>query len=156
MYPLSRVIACLVSISVPVVLAQSSLANIKPAAAAVEHSSPAGVPLQPPEIQQVTEDVIRYILSDPETAKYAKHFVFDNITTERKDPVRHVPCKSFPGYDSWPELVIWDVFNRLLDGALVPTVPIAAPCYDTKWGGKSEAKCTNVINNFTNPLFQYA
>lgn len=39
-------------------------------------------------------------------------------------------CKVFPGDAEWPSEAAWDVLNRTLGGALIKTVPIAAPCYN--------------------------
>ncbi|KAL2267407.1 hypothetical protein VTJ83DRAFT_4684 [Remersonia thermophila] len=38
-------------------------------------------------------------------------------------------CKSFPGDPSWPSDATWSRFNATLGGALIKTVPLAAPCY---------------------------
>ncbi|KAF4609837.1 hypothetical protein G7Y89_g15786 [Cudoniella acicularis] len=38
-------------------------------------------------------------------------------------------CKVFPGDPEWPSDAIWTAFNSTLGGALIKTVPIAAPCY---------------------------
>ena len=39
-------------------------------------------------------------------------------------------CKVFPGDAAWPADDVWDIFNDLLGGALIKTVPIASSCYN--------------------------
>lgn len=39
-------------------------------------------------------------------------------------------CKVFPGDSAWPADDVWDIFNDLLGGALIKTVPIASSCYN--------------------------
>ncbi|KAI0758134.1 FAD/FMN-containing isoamyl alcohol oxidase MreA [Fomes fomentarius] len=39
-------------------------------------------------------------------------------------------CRCFPGDTCWPTLSEWDRLNETLDGKLVATVPLAAPCHD--------------------------
>jgi hypothetical protein len=63
-------------------------------------------------------------------------------------------AKTFPGDPNWPKDIVWDVFNLMLGGALIPTKPIAASCYDSQWGKKKNAaKCTDIISNFTDAYF---
>jgi hypothetical protein len=45
--------------------------------------------------------------------------------------------------------------RRTSSGALVPTVPIAASCYNTQWGSKDVTECSNVMANSTIPLFHH-
>lgn len=40
-------------------------------------------------------------------------------------------CKTYPDDSRWPSDSIWELFNDLLGGALVKTVPYAAPCYQS-------------------------
>ena len=58
-------------------------------------------------------------------------FNFANATTADASSARRSAqnCKVFPGDPEWPADYIWDIFNVLLGGALIKTVPIAAPCY---------------------------
>ncbi|ORY16065.1 hypothetical protein BCR34DRAFT_622478 [Clohesyomyces aquaticus] len=59
-------------------------------------------------------------------------------------------CKSFPGDAEWPTQSAWNAFNASINSALIRTVPIAAPCYDTKWGPKDTARCNEIVGKFTN------
>jgi hypothetical protein len=38
-------------------------------------------------------------------------------------------CKVFPGDASWPGDVKWSLLNHTVGGALIKTIPVAAPCY---------------------------
>lgn len=62
-------------------------------------------------------------------------------------------CKVFPGDAAWPSPEEWDAFDELLDGALLKTVPIAAPCYQN-WGVYDAGKCEALIGNWTSPYTQ--
>ncbi|KAL8423851.1 hypothetical protein RB596_003896 [Gaeumannomyces avenae] len=64
-------------------------------------------------------------------------------------------CRAFPGTDSWPTQSAWDALNSTLGGALIPTVPAAAPCY-RDWGNYDAEKCAAVVANWTNPYFHEA
>ncbi|CAG8948804.1 hypothetical protein HYFRA_00001927 [Hymenoscyphus fraxineus] len=39
-------------------------------------------------------------------------------------------CRVYPGDLLWPNTIIWTQFDVLLGGALIKTVPLAAPCYN--------------------------
>lgn len=39
-------------------------------------------------------------------------------------------CKVFPGDAAWPADDVWDIFNDLLGGGLIKTIPIASSCYN--------------------------
>jgi len=156
-----RVATCfLLLISPAAILGQSSsLPDVEPAAAFVPAASPAGAPLQEAERLQLTDAVIERLTTEEGVSEYVEYFAFDDSTAASDVRVRRAAsasCKTFPGDSEWPQEFVWDVFNALLGGALIPTKPIAAPCYDTQWGKKDSAKCTDIANNFTNPLFHEA
>jgi hypothetical protein len=133
--------------------------NIEPAATMVPTVFAAGAPLQHSETVQLTDRVVERLFTDNSTADFARYFSFDNSTgisaTRTRGATSHA-CRTFPGDPNWPEKPVWDILNVLLGGALIPTVPIAASCYDTQWGKKDATECTNVANNFTDPLFHHA
>jgi hypothetical protein len=64
-------------------------------------------------------------------------------------------CKILPGDADWPTQSAWNVFNASVNGALIRTVPIAAPCYDTEWGPKDTARCDEIVSKFTTSSLQY-
>ncbi|XDG10326.1 hypothetical protein ABKA04_009941 [Annulohypoxylon sp. FPYF3050] len=53
-----------------------------------------------------------------------------NITTRRG-------CRSIPGDTSWPTPEQWNLLNQTVDGNLIATIPIAAPCHRTLFGQPS-------------------
>lgn len=150
---MQRSTTLLLALSPLLTLVQASAVDgIEPAAATVPDTPAAGAPLQAAEKLQLTDEVIERLETEEATSDYAKYFKFGNGDA----PAYSASCKTFPGDDAWPKDTTWDMFNVLLDGALIPTKPIAASCYDTRWGKKDAAACSDVINNFTSPLFHSA
>ena len=130
----------------------ASFSSIDPAATSVPYVVLSGAPLQAAETLQLSDAVTSRIANDEATKEYAQYFAFDNSTID--NAARSLaPCKAFPGDLTWPINLVWDVFDALLGGALIPTIPIASSCYDTKWGKKDPTECASVASNFTNPLF---
>ncbi|KAI2615846.1 FAD binding domain protein [Hypoxylon sp. NC1633] len=58
-------------------------------------------------------------------------------------------CKTYPGDYLWPSKSTWRLFNILLGGALIETVPYAAPCYDT-FGNYDADRCNFISSNWIN------
>ena len=156
MVPSQRV-AILLALSPVAVLGQSSsFLQVEPAATSVPVTAPAGAPLQEAETLQLTDAVVERLASDQATAEYAEYFAFDNSSFANPAHARRAAaaeCKTFPGDPTWPKNIIWDIFNVLLGGALIPTKPVSAPCYDSKWGKMDAARCADVTKNFTNAYF---
>lgn len=152
----SRVTACLfgVLLTIQAHSSAAAVADIEPAVAVVAEKEAAGAPLQDAETRQLTGDMVARISIDETTAEYASYFAFEDSpgsnTTNRGATAS---CKTFPGDSDWPPGVVWDIFDRLLGTALIPTKPFGAPCYDSAWGPKDETKCANIINNSTNADF---
>ncbi|KAI1859837.1 hypothetical protein JX265_010286 [Neoarthrinium moseri] len=59
-------------------------------------------------------------------------------------------CKVFPGDAAWPSSDEWNALDDALGGALIKTVPLAAPCY-REWEVYNAAKCEAIVANWTNP-----
>lgn len=152
----SRVAVYLLGL-LPVIQVHSSAAataDIQPAVALVAETEAAGAPLQEAERQQLTDEVINRILSEKTTAEYASYFAFeDSPVSNATSPGVTASCKAFPGDSDWPSDDVWDTFDHLLGGALIPTIPFGAPCYDSEWGEKDETECANIIKNSTNANF---
>jgi hypothetical protein len=150
----------LLIVSPVAVLGQSSsIPDVEPAATFVPATPVAGARLQEAETLQLTDAVIERLVTEQGVSEYAEYFAFDDSTAASDARVRRTAsasCKTFPGDSEWPKEIVWDIFNVLLGGALIPTKPIAASCYDSKWGKKDGAKCTEVANKFTDPLFHHA
>ncbi|KAI5867229.1 FAD-binding domain-containing protein [Durotheca rogersii] len=58
-------------------------------------------------------------------------------------------CKTYPGDPLWPAKPVWKLFDVLLGGALIETVPYASACYDS-FGNYDKAKCDFITNNWIN------
>lgn len=152
----SRVPYCLLGLLLVIQarLLAAATADIRPAVAHVAETEAAGAPLQEAERQQLTDDVVRRISSEKTTAEYASYFAFeDSPVSNATSPGATASCKSFPGDPDWPSDIVWDAFDHLLGGALIPTIPFGAPCYDSEWGEKDETECANIIKNSTNANF---
>lgn len=76
-------------------------------------------------------------------------FAFANNSTGQTKRAASGTCKTYPGDLLWPSTVLWDIFDLLLGGALIKTVPIASPCYDD-YGDYDEAQCEWLTNNWAN------
>jgi len=153
MYAMQRSTTLLLALSPLLTLVQASAVDgIEPAAATVPNTPAAGASLQAAEKLQLTDEVIERLETEEATSNYAKYFKFGDSDA----PAYSASCKTFPGDDAWPKDTTWHMFDVLLGGALIPTKPIAASCYDTRWGKKDAAACSDVINNFTSPLFHSA
>jgi hypothetical protein len=59
-------------------------------------------------------------------------------------------CKAFPGDASWPSPATWDSLNQTLGGALIQTVPLAAPCY-RNWPQYDAAACQYIREHWGDP-----
>lgn len=82
-------------------------------------------------------------------------FGFDDNSTATSKRSSSAKCKTYPGDALWPSAGVWDVFDLLLGGSLIKTVPIASPCYDD-YGNYDEARCTWLTENWSNySYFQF-
>lgn len=134
----------------------SDHASIQSAAVKVPPVSVAGTPYFEYETQQLTEEVIKSIEVDSDAAEYISLFDFDNgAYTDTFRPSTHKKCKVFPGDEDWPSEKKWNKFDKLLGNALIPTTPLAAPCYPS-WGEYSAEKCEEITAKWSDAYFQYA
>ncbi|KAK7998793.1 FAD/FMN-containing isoamyl alcohol oxidase-like protein MreA [Apiospora marii] len=86
--------------------------------------------------------------------EYEKHqLVQDSIALDSGPRLQAGECRTFPGDSSWPSESDWSDLNDLLNGALIQTVPVAAPCYKD-WGVYNKEQCDVIRVNFSNPYFQ--
>jgi hypothetical protein len=61
-------------------------------------------------------------------------------------------CKTFPTDASWPSVAKWNLLNTYTGGALIKTIPLAAPCYPGQL--YNAAKCTYITTNWGNSSLQ--
>ncbi|OAL49332.1 FAD-binding domain-containing protein [Pyrenochaeta sp. DS3sAY3a] len=118
------------------------------AAGAAAASAP--YPLFPYETKQLTDGIIAKLPPDQQ-----KLFGFDDTAVNSNFMTRSGECKVFPGDVDWPSETTWDTFNAAIEGALIPTVPIGAPCFKS-WGVHDEAKCAEIESQWTNPYLHEA
>ncbi|KAF1949395.1 FAD/FMN-containing isoamyl alcohol oxidase-like protein MreA [Byssothecium circinans] len=107
-------------------------------------------PLFQYETKQLTDAIVASL---PTTDQ--RLFGFDDTAVNSSLFRRSGECKVFPGDEEWPSEETWDRFDELIDGALIPTVPLAAPCYKS-WGVYDPAKCAAIMNDFRNPYLHEA
>jgi hypothetical protein len=75
-------------------------------------------------------------------------------------PALHTPkyhganstCKVFPGDHNWPSDTKWAALNKITNGALIKTIPLAAPCYPGELF--DQAKCDLITAQWTNSSLQ--
>lgn len=131
----------------PTASAQPSTSAIQPARTTVPEAVAANSPLLDSERIQLTEAVIDRIKNDSVASSIADVVAFGHNGTTMKQNFTN--CKTYPGDVLWPSQSEWDIFNALLDDGLIPTVPVASTCYDSKWRPKDVAKCNHVVSDFT-------
>jgi hypothetical protein len=61
-----------------------------------------------------------------------------------------------PGDWNWPKQIVWDIFDALLGGALVPITPLASPCYKNSiYRNYNADKCAQLVRDWAVPELQY-
>jgi hypothetical protein len=109
-------------------------------------------PLFEYETKPLTDKSLEELLDKAGASDNAHLFAFDDGTEASPGPNKH-NCKAFPGDAEWPSEGTWKTFDNLLGGALINTVPIAAPCY-RNLGVYDAEKCAAVRDSFRNPYLQ--
>ncbi len=67
-------------------------------------------------------------------------------------PPKSQKCKNFPGDADWPSDDKWALLNKTTNGALIKTIPLAAPCYP---GPLADAdKCAYITAQWSNSSLQ--
>lgn len=61
-------------------------------------------------------------------------------------------CRCFPGDSCWPTPSEWSAFNASIDGRLIATIPLAAPCHNPQFDA---AVCDRLRENWLLPQEQY-
>jgi len=152
-----RFVASTLLAALPIVLADAtgtSVAAIPPASTTLSNPNLLGF-----EEVQLTDSVISDL--DDEIPD-ASVFAFDDSATAAKrrdvaaagDTAWKKKCKTYPGDSAWPSDAKWKIFNKLLGGALIKTVPEASPCYNN-WGNHDAAKCDSLTAGWGNSSLRY-
>lgn len=125
--------------------------SIAPAQQTVSPNSDSGVPLNTAETVQLTTEVLQNLTTqlNDTTVSYF-NFGNDSTSTTKRSTTG---CKVFPGDRAWPIGLLWDIFNLLLGGRLIKTVPSASPCY-SGWGNQNSAECASINSEWTDSHFQ--
>lgn len=105
------------------------------------------------EEESLTEDELQRLIETTAVADDAHLFTFDDGSAVDPDRLKSGACKVFPGDSQWPSQSTWDTFDKLLGGALIKTVPLAAPCYHNL-GVYDAEKCQAVRDSFSNQYTQ--
>ncbi|RYP49501.1 hypothetical protein DL768_004804 [Monosporascus sp. mg162] len=129
--------------------------TIEPVAVKVSTESLAGAPYFEYETWQLTDQALERIRDDPDVTEYADLFDFDSgVSTGNHPSSTPTKCRVFPGDEDWPSERKWKILNKLLGNALIPTTPLAAPCY-SNWGVYDAAKCEAITANWGDAYIQY-
>lgn len=140
--------------AVTLAIISSFAAALEPAAveSLLAKSTHAAAPLFEYETKKLTDDILTRL--PPEDAKL---IAFDDSAVGFNDTKKEPSgfCKSFPGEEDWPSQDTWNKFNDLVDGGLIPTIPLAAPCYKN-FGVYDLAKCAEISKKFTDPYMHEA
>ncbi|PYI06945.1 FAD-binding domain-containing protein [Aspergillus sclerotiicarbonarius CBS 121057] len=64
-------------------------------------------------------------------------------------------CRLLPGDAAWPAPSTWSLFDQLLGGALIKTVPLAAACYPS-WSEYNQTECQYVTDEWTDSYMHAA
>ncbi|OQE42124.1 hypothetical protein PENCOP_c004G05671 [Penicillium coprophilum] len=138
-------VSLVASASLAGAISTASLTAAETTVTATANSAPA---LFDNEKVQLTEGVLSDVSATLQNNTIANMFAFANSSTISKRSVRH-SCKSMPGDFWWPVDLIWDVFDILLGGSLIKTVPLASYCYPD-WPQYNAAKCASITADWLN------
>jgi hypothetical protein len=61
-------------------------------------------------------------------------------------------CKTFPGDAAWPSSSEWNDFNKTINGRLVATVPLGAPCHGASF---DSVACESLKSQWQTEEIQY-
>lgn len=76
-------------------------------------------------------------------------FYFGNTARGKVKTGSPAKCKTYSGDELWPTAGIWKLFDSLLGGSLIKTVPEASICYP-EWGGYNAQKCDSTSLTWNN------
>ncbi|KAJ5326296.1 FAD linked oxidase N-terminal [Penicillium brevicompactum] len=99
---------------------------------------------------QLTEGVLADVSSALQNGDIAKMFAFAGNSTSNSTVAKrgvHHRCKAMPGDLFWPLDLVWDLFDLLLGGRLIKTVPLAAYCYPD-WPEYDATKCASITTDW--------
>ncbi|KAJ5176563.1 FAD linked oxidase N-terminal [Penicillium canariense] len=133
-----RELALVASASLAQALSTASLSAAATTVAATAGSAPL---LFSYETKQLTDSVLADVSASLQNSTIASMFDFANNSTAKRS-VRH-SCKPMPGDLLWPVDLIWNIFDRLLGGSLIKTIPLASVCYPD-WPEYDATMCATI------------
>lgn len=77
----------------------------------------------------------------------------ESNTTVSRRSVKDLICKILPSDRSWPTSTVWSLVNALTGQGVIPTVPLAAPCYRGQY--YNAAKCADITARWSDSDLQY-
>ncbi|KAI1102380.1 FAD-binding domain-containing protein [Jackrogersella minutella] len=125
--------------------------TIAPAVASVDaQNSNSTAELFEGETLQLTDAVIAN-LTELELSNITLFTFQDDSSLNETLSRRALPglCKTYPDDPFWPFRTTWKIFDLLLGGALIETVPYAASCYNT-FADYNSTKCDFITKNWIN------
>ncbi|CAG8929299.1 unnamed protein product [Penicillium salamii] len=136
-----------ISLAGSATLAGAKLTSSLPAAATTITSTVTPTPaLFQHERVQLTEGVLEKFSAVLQNDTVANMFAFPRNSTVSKSDVLH-SCKVMPGDTAWPLDTTWDVFDTLLGGSLIKTVPLASSCYSDR-PEYDATKCASITTDW--------
>ncbi|RAK94981.1 FAD-dependent oxidoreductase [Aspergillus ibericus CBS 121593] len=112
----------------------------------------ANAPFFASETHQLTDEVLACL--QPVLGNATALFEFGSNSSAQSLPAPG-ECKVLPGDAAWPSPSTWSLFDQLLGGALIQTVPLAAACYPS-WPEYNQAECQSVTDDWTVSYLQRA
>lgn len=132
--------------------AAANASTVAPGAAEVAaETANSGVAYFPFEATQLTPGVLANLTALNLTG--IEYFNFGNASSTLTKRYS-AGCKALPGDLAWPPDFIWSVFDLLLGGALIKSVPVAAPCF-SDWPQYNPDECKTITSQWNSPEFQY-
>lgn len=107
-------------------------------------NSVANAPFFASEIHQLTDGVLAGLQAS--LGNSTALFEFGRNTSTKS--LSSGECKVFPSDAAWPSDATWSLFDQLLGGALIKTVPLAAACYPS-WSEYNKTECDYVSDEWT-------
>lgn len=83
-------------------------------------------------------------------------FDFAGAASESANRRAAPSCRAYPGSKDWPSHIVWKVFDLLVGGVLIKSVPLAAPCFNSWPEARDEETCAYIKEHWSESRFQYA
>lgn len=64
-------------------------------------------------------------------------------------------CRCFPGDTCWPSQEVWDSLNNTVNGRLVASRPLGAPCHHSAFAPYNQSQCDSLRDRWLTPQLHY-